>query len=1105
MLANQRTSARLTGIAGRRTMPALISGFIALAPWSCVVFAQAPPAQREPAHAAVAIAAALREKGRFPEAVAVLEQAVVSAGSEAERRAPRTALADTHGSWAKILVGNYEHEAAIVHYRAAYEIDKELRPKAAGVELGNIGKVCSNIGENHEALAYFEQALAIHLSAGDRQGEAVTLDNIGEVYSNLGEKQRALGYFEQALTIHRAVGDRQGEAAALSNIGGVYQDLDEKQKALGYYQQALPIQRAVGDRAGEAATLDGMGDVYADLDEVQKALGYYEQALPIQRAVGDRKGEAATLSSIGDRYDDLDERQKALGYYEQALPIQRAVGDRAGEAATLNGIGLVYDELGEDEKALGYYERALPIQRSVGDRAGEALTLSHIGGVYDDLGDKQNALRYYEQALPIQRAVGDRLNEAATLSSIGGVYADLGERQKALAYYEQALPMHRAVGDRSGEAETLGRFGKVYDELGERQKALDRFAQALAIHRAVIDRWREAVTLRHIGKVYSNLGERQKALGYYEHALPIDRVVGNRTGEAKTAENLMWEWNALSKPRLAIFYGKQAVNLYQQLRGDIRGLPKELQHTYLKTVEGTYRSLADLLVAQERLPEAQQVLDLLKQEEYFEFVRRASSEASSLDSRATLTPTEAEWQRRYAAVADQAAELGRRRGDLARKKVHTAEEDVELGRLDADLEVAGKAFQGFLDQLTQEFGTTDSGRERVFQVREAQGLMEDLRELGAGAVALYTLVGEKSTRIILITPDVEKAAEYRITKAELASKVQAFREALMHPSQDPRPLAQELYRIVVGPIAKDLVQAGAQTLMWSLDGVLRYLPIAALHDGEMYLLERYRSVVFTPASNARLKDQPAARWRGLGLGVSHAAEGFRALPSVALELRGIFRDERSKAGVMPGTVLLDEAFTAEAMKAAIRKGVPLVHVASHFRFAPGNETESFLLLGDRDKTKNHLTLDQVRTSANLFGGVELLTLSACQTAIGGGANGTEVEGFAVLAQRQGAKAVIATLWSVDDASTSLLMREFYRLREAASGTSKAEALRQAQLALLHGRIRLTSDEAAEGGLELPNPGSSEAGSLLPRFAPDPAAPYAHPHYWAPFILIGNWR
>ena len=117
-----------------------------------------------------------------------------------------------------------------------------------------------------------------------------------------------------------------------------------------------------------------------------------------------------------------------------------------------------------------------------------------------------------------------------------------------------------------------------------------------------------------------------------------------------------------------------------------------------------------------------------------------------------------------------------------------------------------------------------------------------------------------------------------------------------------------------------------------------------------------------------------------------------------------------------------------------------------------------------------MSLADVGTMENPFGGVDLLTLSACDTAIGGtGANGKEVEGFAVLAQRKGAKAVIATLWPVADASTNELMQAFYRIRESKKGMTKVEALQQAQLALLHGSA------------------------------------YSHPYYWAPFILIGNSR
>ena len=179
--------------------------------------------------------------------------------------------------------------------------------------------------------------------------------------------------------------------------------------------------------------------------------------------------------------------------------------------------------------------------------------------------------------------------------------------------------------------------------------------------------------------------------------------------------------------------------------------------------------------------------------------------------------------------------------------------------------------------------------------------MADLADLGPGTVALYTLVSDTTYRVILITSHTQVAREYPITAADLNRKVLAFREALRTPLVDPRPLAQELYRILVAPVASDLKGAQAQTLMWSLDGVLRYLPVAALHDGEAYLVERYRHVMFTPASQARLKDAPQTMWTGLGLGVSQAHGEFAALPGVVEELQGIIRDtgQGATTGVLP--------------------------------------------------------------------------------------------------------------------------------------------------------------------------------------------------------------
>ena len=348
-----------------------------------------------------------------------------------------------------------------------------------------------------------------------------------------------------------------------------------------------------------------------------------------------------------------------------------------------------------------------------------------------------------------------------------------------------------------------------------------------------------------------------------------------------------------------------------------------------------------------------------------------------------------------------------------------------------------------------------------------------------------------------------------LTEGQLNTAIAALRERIKSPTLDPRPEAKALLDLILPPAAREeLAQARAGTLMWHLDGTLRLVPLAALFDGEKYLVERYRLAVFTSASKANLKDVPKAHWSGLGLGVSKARsvdqKQFSALSAVPKELQTVIRQpEQKDGGVIPGNRYLDEDFTWAAVQDQLKKKgkYPLVHIASHFNLEPGNDTMSYLLPGAGEP----ISLAIITRQNNLFGGVDLLTLSACETAVGGGRDdtGREVDGLSFIAQRQGAKAVVATLWPVADASTALLMGHFYQLRESRSLT-KAEALRQAQLALLNGKVGAGGTAAGKderGGRLAPEDGANAASTA---FAPDPNAPYAHPYYWAPFILMGNW-
>jgi CHAT domain-containing protein len=199
---------------------------------------------------------------------------------------------------------------------------------------------------------------------------------------------------------------------------------------------------------------------------------------------------------------------------------------------------------------------------------------------------------------------------------------------------------------------------------------------------------------------------------------------------------------------------------------------------------------------------------------------------------------------------------------------------------------------------------------------------------------------------------------------------------------------------------------------------------------------------------------------------------------------------------MDGRLLPDEQFTLAALKTQLGGSFPVVHIASHFVLESGNGEEPYLMLGGNDVGGAEgyaLTLSKMEDSSISFHGTQLLTLSACSTAKGDAAkDGLEMDSLGMIAQQKDAAAVLATLWDVNDASTSRLMSDFYSrwVKQAADG--KAEALRQAQLAFLHGPTSASFPNA-----------KSERGSKMEQ---EPhSAGYAHPFYWAPFVLIGNFQ
>jgi CHAT domain-containing protein/Tfp pilus assembly protein PilF len=981
----------------------------------------------------ISLAQAYAQAGKFPEGLRTLESGMASLPGSAQQAQLWAALADFHLSWARNLRATNALDEAMQQYSEAFKIDQVHRPQSAGQDLNLIGGMYRQAGAMDQAVQFYNRALDWDRRSNNRFSEAQSLDNLGHAYTALGQFDQALAYLNQALPVRREVKDARGEGVTLSNIGNVYMGKGEYNEAIRFYSLAIPILHKAVAESDEANALAGLGAAYTSLSRYDQAAVTLEQALGVARKTQNRQAEGAILNSLGQTYENQGKYDKAVGVLNEALTIDQQTNDREGQSACLNNLGAVYMDTGQFAQAVKIYQAALALSQQIKDAAGEASGLAQVGVALLAQNDARGAIGYLEKAQALFHKLGNASAEASVLNNLGGAYDKLGQTDKHFEAFERAVTQASRSGDLSGESVALDNLGSAYLSKGKFPQAISRHQQALAIARAI----------------------------------------GDPRAEAGALASLMTDFRLSGKPSQAIFYGKLSVAAWERIRVSARNLGAEAGKSFIAAQTDIYRELADLLISQGRISEATEVLGLLKEEEYSQYVPRGGPEPAQLPA-PVLTGEEAVREHRYEEGADRVAGLAARRTQLRAKSSLTSTETRELKQLDAASEQAMAAFQKTLTELEQEAQQTPSAAGKVDELRESEGLMQDVRDLGSGVVAVCALVSETRLHIILITADVVVAREYPIRRADLEKKIAQFRASLQDPQTDPRPQAHDLYNILVGPIANDLNDAHAQIVMWSLDGMLRYLPIAALNDGQEYLIERYSNVEFTLASRTRLEQTPSAEWKVLGVGVSKAEPGFAALPSVSLELHDIVRsgNANSGSGVLPGKVLLDEDFTEAQLKDSLRASYSVVHIASHFDLQSESADKSFLLLGDGA----HLTLAQLSLIPNLFANVDLLTLSACNTAVGlSKASGNEWESLGMISQRKGAKAIIATLWPVADESTTFLMQQFYRLHATHPGISKADALRKAQLTLLEGSL-------------------------------DPArARFAHPYFWAPFVLVGNWK
>ena len=369
------------------------------------------------------------------------------------------------------------------------------------------------------------------------------------------------------------------------------------------------------------------------------------------------------------------------------------------------------------------------------------------------------------------------------------------------------------------------------------------------------------------------------------------------------------------------------------------------------------------------------------------------------------------------------------------------------------------------DNLLQARNTIESLQlaelNNFFREARLDAIPTAIDEIDRQAAVIYPIILRDRLEVIVSLPDKSlRHYSKAIPQAELEPVIEELRQTLQIRSRRQffTP-AQKLYSWLIRPAVEDLANNNIKTLVFVPDGTLRNIPLAALHDGEQYLIEQY-NVALTPGLQL-LAPLPLeqVKLRTLAAGITQQRRGFSSLEYVNQELIDIQNQTNS-------VVLRDDNFTQNTFREKIKTAeYPIVHIATHGQFS-SNLEDTFLLAWDSDINIEELEDLLQNTDSNQQKAIELLILSACETARG---DKRAALGLAGMAVRAGARTTLATLWTVYDESTALTMNQFYQnITQTQEKRNKAYALRQAQLNLIN------------------SPG------------------FKHPYYWAPFVMLGNW-
>ncbi len=712
---------------------------------------------------------------------------------------------------------------------------------------------------------------------------------------------------------------------------------------------------------------------------------------------------------------------------------------------------------GQFDEAVAQWRTAARLCEANGDDTGRMEALINLGNAYESLGQQTLAVSVLEKAVHLAESSGDNTRLALAKNSLGAAGTSARQFGPAEQDLRESLAMARGSHDTKTAASALNNLGNLLADQGKTADALDAFQESASLAQQTTNDLLAARALGNAAATALRAGQTADAarlngaaLGLLRDLPPSHDLAFLLVGAAQTD----WQLNQHSAEAAC----RQALLIAEKISDEraktyalgMLGRIYESQHDYDKALSAT---------------------------------RQAAFIAQQIQAPDALYRWEWQTGRLHKEQGDRAAAIAAYR--RAEQSLRFIRHDLGYGSCAACApfrEAVGPLYLELADLLLQQAESLKDEQARQQTLLEARDTVEQLKSVELEDYfedECVSLLRAKTTRIETISPTT--AVIYIITlpdrtvllvgltsgltqfslpvgEADLTAEIRLFRTHLeKRTTNEYLAEAQQLYRWLITPIKDTLAAHHIDTLVFVPDSALRTIPMAALHDGDHFLIEQF-AVAETPGLTL-MAPRPISRdhIHALTGGLSIATQGFPALPYVSAELQQVHAlfggpDLANADFVIPK---LEKDFSDEQFS--------IVHFATHGQF-DRNAGDSFILTYDGKLTLDRLE-DMIRPGQYRGQPVELLTLSACQTAAG---DDRAALGLAGVAVKAGARSALATLWFVNDESTATLITDFYKTLRNEKTFSKAKALQQAQ-------IKLIAD---------------------PR--------YDHPCYWAAFVMIGNW-